>query len=518
MAAATAMSHSAAGSPAGGAASGTPMMMEEMIPVNTIKTPNKIYLKPIKRAQGKADRERELKHQYLRAQQPMLTKPDTSIYRNSYLHNLCLDMLEKGFHRSFSELFALVNQQRADRERAGPDSITWNQVLLEDEHDKLNVLQQYLTEAESGGRRGNPKVVYKSLHELARYFQQTSDKWLSDHFFSQCLSISSQVTDDDNLTLSEGHCNMGLAVEENGDYSNAAEHFESYHELTLNHDDWLNNNDQTLHAEACNHLVRIYTTIAYKLEPTDESQCLEYLLKAYNMAQEGGDKKLEGEASYRLGQGYEKTADAETALVYLMRFFEMCQELKDDDGLGLACEALAQAYQRQEKIDETIKYLKMFVEVAERSENKKAVSRACSDLGAVFNSLSQYEEAAMYFTKAYDIARAMNDKEAISSSRVQYGIAMAHKMMYRVSKHVNHANRPCMERLVDWKNNRNSSFDSPIPATDEVKPEENVTEPETEDANVNDNENEEKIENKEEIVEEPVTVEESTQEQELSEQ
>jgi hypothetical protein len=75
---------------------------------------------------------------------------------------------------------------------------------------------------------------------------------------------------------------------------------------------------------------------------------------------------------------------------------------------------------------------------------------------------SRYEEAAEYFTKAYNISRSLNDKEAISSSRVQYGIAIAHKMLSHVSKHVENANRQCVVRIIDWKSARNDQFEKEI--------------------------------------------------------
>ena len=63
-------------------------------------------------------------------------------------------MLQDGFHKSFAELFALIKQQEATRQEAGPESIIWNQILLEDEPEKLDVLREFLTKAESASRRG----------------------------------------------------------------------------------------------------------------------------------------------------------------------------------------------------------------------------------------------------------------------------------------------------------------------------------------------------------------------------
>mgnify|MGYP001608071233 CR=1 FL=1 len=64
-------------------------------------------------------------------------------------------MLQDGFHRSFSEMFALIQQQNKERELAGPDSALWTQILLENEPEKLETLKMYLTEAETAERLGN---------------------------------------------------------------------------------------------------------------------------------------------------------------------------------------------------------------------------------------------------------------------------------------------------------------------------------------------------------------------------
>ena len=61
-------------------------------------------------------------------------------YRNSILHNICNDMLEKGFHQSFSELFNLVEKQREDHRRAGPAAILL-EPLIENNHTKLEHLR-----------------------------------------------------------------------------------------------------------------------------------------------------------------------------------------------------------------------------------------------------------------------------------------------------------------------------------------------------------------------------------------
>ncbi len=63
-------------------------------------------------------------------------------------------MLQEGFHKSFAELFALIKQQNAQRESAGPESALWNQMQLENEPEKLETLKEYLTRAETAARIG----------------------------------------------------------------------------------------------------------------------------------------------------------------------------------------------------------------------------------------------------------------------------------------------------------------------------------------------------------------------------
>ena len=68
-------------------------------------------------------------------------------------------MLQEGFHKSFSEMFALIKQQNERRLKAGPESVLWNMVMLETETEKMEMLKKYLTEAETALRQGNIKLL-----------------------------------------------------------------------------------------------------------------------------------------------------------------------------------------------------------------------------------------------------------------------------------------------------------------------------------------------------------------------
>ena len=71
-----------------------------------------------------------------------------------------------------------------------------------------------------------------------------------------------------------------------------------------------------MHASACTNLARIYTTIAKQFETDgDLENYLSYLRRAYDMAKSSGDRKLEGNAAYKLGVAFEKNGDPDTALL-----------------------------------------------------------------------------------------------------------------------------------------------------------------------------------------------------------
>lgn len=425
------------------------------------KGPPSGRLKPLKK-KGQ-EREMGLPKQSFVSQQPLLTKQQTTAYRNTYKHNLCVDMLQEGFHKSFCELFALIKQQEDDRLAAGPESLMWTMVLLKDEHEKLDMLKVHLTRAETAARKGDFQEVYRCRFELARYFQSSGDKWLADHFFNTCLQTSAVVTDDGGKIQAEGYCNVALAQEENGDYQDAAKHLESYYNLASQNKEWVTADDITFHTDSCINLSRIYTTLGQIAESESLESMLDFLTKAFNMAKESQKQKLEGESAYRLGLAYEKTGDGETALLHLNNYLSICRDQDDNDGIGKACDAIAKAFARQGKVEESIQYLKQFVEVAEKSGQEQAYSKACHNLGNIYNSRGNYEEATKYFDKAYNLSRSMGEVDAINVNRVQFGIAMAHKMMPGFGGHVVLNKLPTVERLIEWKSSRVDEFDKPIP-------------------------------------------------------
>ncbi|NWQ76370.1 TTC29 protein, partial [Columbina picui] len=99
-----------------------------------------------------------------------------------------------------------------------------------------------------------------------------------------------------------------------GHIMKAAEHYEAFYELTKDNP-WKDETGHTYHSLACKHLWRIYTLLADKmLENKEHQQAIDMLKKALNIAKQGGDMKIEGEAVYCLSLAYDFAGEQEIAL------------------------------------------------------------------------------------------------------------------------------------------------------------------------------------------------------------
>ncbi|KAK6494128.1 tetratricopeptide repeat protein 29 [Huso huso] len=400
--------------------------------------------------------------------QPELSKLEIAVYKNSHKHNICVNMLREGYHKSFSELFALIQKWNTSREAAGPGSAIWQEEPLEKQPDKLDQLQHFLTRAEAAQRAGRYEEMYTNQLSLANYFNNSDDKWLSHHFFESCLHTSKLVKDGGQKEA-EAHSNMGKVYMEQGQLEKAAEHYEVFHHLTLGLA-WKDKAGRTHNSWGCESLWRIYTLLADKmLENKKHEQAIKTLIKAFEMAKEVGDKKIEGEAAYCVGLAYHRCGDPETATTYLNMFMEISTALGDSNGLGKAFEAMAKALESQGKITESVKYLEKFIQVAKSSDQSRSLQDACMCLGVIYNNRGQYDKGCKYFEMASTIAMNLGDLQLLEKAQVYIGIGKAHQMT-TFSSHIEATGHVNMERVLAWKNSRNDMFNDPSAVCSKLYP------------------------------------------------
>ncbi|KAF6307378.1 tetratricopeptide repeat domain 29 [Rhinolophus ferrumequinum] len=399
---------------------------------------------------------------YLEVNFKGLSKEEVAAHRNSYKKTICVDMLQNGYHKSFTELFALMEKWDDLREAARVRSIFWLQRPLEEQPDKLDHFYYYLTRAEVAERKEFFEDVYNNLYALACYFNHIEDKWVRNHFYERCFQIAQLIKVDGGKKEAEAHGLMGLLFEEEGQLLEAAEHYEAFHQLTQGRI-WKDETGRFLNLLACESLLRIYRLLADKmLENKDYKQAIRILIKAFEITQEGNNKKMEGEASYYLGLAYLAAGEYETALTVLNTYSEISTDLDDELGLGRAYEAIAKVLQSQGEMTEAIKYLKQVVKILRNNFQFLDAVKASTMLGDIYNEKGYYNKASAYFQQAFDTTAELINIPLMEETKVHYGIAKAHQMMQTVNNYIESADLTSLGCLLSWKESRSSIIPDPV--------------------------------------------------------
>ncbi|XP_063271325.1 tetratricopeptide repeat protein 29 [Prinia subflava] len=394
-----------------------------------------------------------------------VSQEEAAAYRNSYKKNICIAMLRQGYHKSFSELLALIQQGHALREAAGPGSAIWHERSLEEQPDKLDRLYHLLTAAEAARRAGHYEKVYDNQLSLAYCFSDPEDKWLRDYFYEQSYSTAQSVEIDGGKRKAQACVNMGIIEEEQGHITKAAEHFEAFYELTEG-SAWTDETGHTYTSLACQHLWRVYTLMADKmLENLQFPEAIKTLTKASKLAKEGGDIKMQGDAAYCLSLAYYLSGEHEIALAVLNTCVRMFTVLRDSPGLGRAYGAVATVLASQGKSHEAVEYLEEFLRDAESAGLSQSLVDANILLGQVHNDRGRYPEALQHCVRAC-AARRGRAAEAAALC----GVARAHQLLEPFGRLVAAGAEPRSLRcLLAWKQRRSALCAEPHGPADHGK-------------------------------------------------
>jgi len=389
------------------------------------------------------------KQNVLRSQIPFINRVEVAKIRNTYKHNLCVSLLKDGFHKSFAEIYNLIENRKAERLAAGQDSIIWLEKSLEEKPEKLDELAKYLTKAETMERNGKWKDVYENRVRLAEYFLTSGDRWLSDYLFETALNTSKNIKLDGRRREAEAYCNRALALERNGDIVEALDHMRKFHKIT-DGKPWKNDYDVLLSSISCRHLCRLYFTLADK-----KSDDIEYQLKclhdAYQVASESKDESLQkAKCALKLAKKYEENNDSKTALQYLNECLEISQQLGEGKLYARCCQQMAQSLQSVGEVERALILLDMFADAANQVKDNKLIAASAACLGELSITRGEYEKSATQCQSAYK----SSEVDAIQRPSVLLGISQAFNIRNSYNMMVQQADTSC-DHLISWKNNRN---------------------------------------------------------------
>ncbi|XP_077060951.1 tetratricopeptide repeat protein 29 isoform X1 [Siphateles boraxobius] len=372
----------------------------------------------------------------------ILTEHEIAQFRKPLRQNVCVVVLREGFHRSFAELFALLQR--------------WKEA--EEHPHKLQTIQHHLVRAETAERAGQYAEAYEDHLFLARFFTEPEDAWLKHHFFELALHSARKFKMDSGKREAEANLHMGQMYLEKGQLEPAREHYEAFYHLTMGRT-WQDTSGRMHHSRSCEELQRVYTLLAQTLlQDQHYADAIKMFNKAYEMAKESGDRGPEGEAAYRLGLAYQSTGDQKTAKQLFSVYFEISTTLENTDNLGRAYEAIAKSLESEGKLTEATEYLEKFAEISLNSKQDRNLEKACMCLGTILNSRNQYDGACEHFERAYEIACNLASVPRLQKTQVCVGCARALSMMQTYHMIIENPGRQNIQKIISWKERREDNF------------------------------------------------------------
>ncbi|KAK5893227.1 hypothetical protein CgunFtcFv8_006120 [Champsocephalus gunnari] len=348
-----------------------------------------------------------------------LSKAEISLFRNSLKQNICVELLQQGFHRSFSELFLLL---RSDQQRRAEEEFESDELPLEQQWDKMETLRRHLSRAEqaentcswtvTGSRGGRSRPATEARACLAEVYLQLGDLQAARQQADQCLQQA------------EG-------------------------------EGWVDSSGQPLRLRALRALSSVYSRLAdAPLEAEDHSEALRLLHRGHSIAAEAEDKKLEFDTLFRLGLTYQSAGDHDTAKQLFNTCMQICGSLHDAEGLGKSYKALSKSIESEGNTQETLECLEKLVDISRDNGLKRNLADAFICLGNTYFTMREYSRASEFFLQGYEVSCELGDVALLQKAQVLVGTSRARSLFGKFSADVESCSPAALKRLILWKDTR----------------------------------------------------------------
>ncbi|XP_061664493.1 tetratricopeptide repeat protein 29 isoform X2 [Syngnathoides biaculeatus] len=378
-----------------------------------------------------------------------LSKEDIAKFINSRKQNICVGLLQHGFHRSFSELFLLLRLDRERREGAEINSALSLQTPLEEQHAKVESVGLHLSRAERAQRDGRWPAAYEQRLHLGAYFAaEREDLWLSLHFYHTCTQAR-----EDGCTrhATEGRACLAELYLQQGQLEKARQQAELCVRMA-DEGGWLDSSGRPLPRRARESLWSICSRQAdARIKAGEPDEALELLHRGYATATESENKNIEGEAAYQLGLAYYSVGDYDTSQQYLDTSMRICSTTEDFDGLGKAYKAVAKLCESKGNLSGTIRLLETLVDISRRNGLHHHLVDACLCLGNVYTNRRQYDQARESLLQGYSVACDIGDVTLVQKAQVSLASAHTRCIVGKYSGDVESSAPAALSRLLDWK-------------------------------------------------------------------
>ncbi|XP_061619986.1 tetratricopeptide repeat protein 29 isoform X2 [Phyllopteryx taeniolatus] len=381
-----------------------------------------------------------------------LSKDDIAKFINSRKQNICVGLLQHGFHRSFSELFLLLRLDRERREAAEINSALSLQTPLEEQHAKVESVGLHLSRAERAQRDGRWPAAYEQRLHLGAYFTaEREDLWLSLHFYHTCTHARE---DGCMRHATEGRACLAELYLQQGQLEKARQQAELCVQMA-DEGGWLDSSGRSLPRRARESMWSICSRQAdARIKAGDPDEALQLLHRGYATATESENKNIEGEAAYQLGLAYYSVGDYDTSEQYLNTSMHICSTTEDFDGLGKAYKAVAKLCESKGNLNSTIQLLESLVDISRSNGLHHHLVDACLCLGNVYTNRRQYDRARESLLQGYSVACDIGDVTLVQKAQVSLASAHTRCIVGKYSADVESPAPAALSRLLDWKVSR----------------------------------------------------------------
>uniref|UniRef100_UPI00359324A4 tetratricopeptide repeat protein n=1 Tax=Persicitalea sp. TaxID=3100273 RepID=UPI00359324A4 len=138
-------------------------------------------------------------------------------------------------------------------------------------------------------------------------------------------------------------------------------------------------------------------------------QALTYYQQNLVIAQEIGDWSSEGVALNNIGSIYSRQGQYEQALTYYQQSLAIAQEIGDRSSEGATLSNIGDIYRRQGQYEQALTYYQQSLAIAQEIGDRSVECRRLNDIGLIYKRPGQYEQALTYYQQSLAIAQEIGD-------------------------------------------------------------------------------------------------------------
>ncbi|MBU1099451.1 MAG: tetratricopeptide repeat-containing sensor histidine kinase [Bacteroidetes bacterium] len=159
---------------------------------------------------------------------------------------------------------------------------------------------------------------------------------------------------------------------------------------------------------------KVYQHFDYHLEEKKTDSTLYYDALALNSAQKEGNKSLESEILFKLGQYFSKRGKITEALEKYKASLRVKVQLNDSLGIAAVHDAIGDVYRYLGNFNFALEAHLTALNIYEILKDSSGISNSFCYLGLIQRNVNDLPEALKYYKKAFDIRRMNNDQVGIS--------------------------------------------------------------------------------------------------------